>query len=257
MLLAGLFVLPATSEAKRGSFGSRTLAQGARGHDVKTLQGYLTRVGYATDIDGEFGRGTYRRVRSWEADGDRAVNGRVTRADARALRRDVKRGPTGAPTEEPVDESLTGGTTYSAENTVPGERATLNPDGTATAPASAPQPVKDMIAAGNEIAFKPYVYGGGHGNWKDSGYDCSGSVSYALHGAGLLKRPLDSTGLESFGSAGPGRWVTIYANAGHTYMLVAGLRFDTSGAKGRTDGTRWTDEERSASGYVVRHPSGL
>lgn len=256
MLLAAL-ALPATSEAKRGSFGSRILKQGSHGRDVETLQGYLTRIGYETDVDGAFGRGTKRRVRAWESDEARAVDGRVTRSDARALRRDVKHGPAREPAEEPVDESLTGGTTYSAESTAPGERAALNADGTATAPASAPREVKDIIAAGNEIAFKPYVYGGGHGKWKDSGYDCSGSLSYALHGAGLLKRPLDSSSLESWGDAGPGQWVTIYANAGHTYMLVAGLRFDTSGARGRTGGTRWTDDERSSSGYVVRHPDGL
>jgi cell wall-associated NlpC family hydrolase len=112
-----------------------------------------------------------------------------------------------------------------------------------------------MIAAGNVIAHKPYRYGGGHGRWSDTGYDCSGSVSYALHGAGLLKAPLASYDFEHWGDAGPGEWVTIYANGGHAYMVVAGLRFDTSG-RSRT-GSRWQTDMRSPRGYVVRHPDGL
>ena len=129
-------------------------------------------------------------------------------------------------------------------------------NGLAVAPADAPASVKEIIAAGNKIAFKPYIYGGGHGSWNDSGYDCSGSVSYALHGAGLLSSPEDSTELESYGAAGRGRWVSIWANSGHTYMYVAGLRFDTS-AQGGTGGSRWTRAGRSNDGFVVRHPRGL
>ena len=115
--------------------------------------------------------------------------------------------------------------------------------------------MKDIIAAGNAIAHKPYRYGGGHGRWDDSGYDCSGSVSYALHGAALLNTQLTSAQFESWGAAGAGQWVTIYANGGHVYMYVAGLRFDTSGLS--ADGTRWHTDTRSSSGYVVRHPDGL
>ena len=111
------------------------------------------------------------------------------------------------------------------------------------------------IAAGNRISRYPYRYGGGHRSFHDSGYDCSGSVSYALHGAGLLNTQLTSGEFETWGAAGAGQWVTIYANGGHVYMLVAGLRFDTSGLS--TDGTRWHTSSRSASGYVVRHPDGL
>ncbi len=139
--------------------------------------------------------------------------------------------------------------------TVPGSKATLNADGTATAPADAPQAVKDIIAAGNEIYNKPYVYGGGHGKWNDRGYDCSGSVSYVLHAAGLLKTSRDSTGFESYGRSGRGKWVSIYANSGHAWMRVAGLRFDTSGQS--ADGSRWHATNRSASSYVIRHVSGL
>ncbi|MEY2517457.1 MAG: hypothetical protein QOJ89_4815 [bacterium] len=125
-------------------------------------------------------------------------------------------------------------------------------------PAARPQlplRVRQVIAAGNRIATMPYYYGGGHGNWNDSGYDCSGSVSYALHGAGLLDVALASGGLMSWGEPGPGRWISIYANGGHAFMVVAGRRFDTSG-RGQT-GSRWQTAMRDASGYVVRHPAGL
>jgi len=115
--------------------------------------------------------------------------------------------------------------------------------------------VAQMIAAGNRIQSTPYIYGGGHGSFEDSGYDCSGSVSYVLHGAGLLSSPLASGGLMSYGEAGPGKRVTIYANAGHAYMVIDGRRFDTSGASAA--GTRWQPNDRSSAGYVARHPAGL
>jgi cell wall-associated NlpC family hydrolase len=112
-----------------------------------------------------------------------------------------------------------------------------------------------LIRAANRIATAPYRYGGGHGSYHDSGYDCSGSVSYALHYAGLLRTPLDSTGFMSYGNPGRGRHITIYANSGHAYMVVDGRRFDTSAV--RETGSRWTSTHRSSSGYVVRHPPGL
>ena len=112
-----------------------------------------------------------------------------------------------------------------------------------------------MQAAGNRIAHKPYIYGGGHGSFAADGYDCSGSVSYVLHGGGLLSSPLDSSQLMSWGVAGPGRWVTIYANGGHAFMTIRGVRFDTSGLS--QSGSRWSHEMRSGDGYVVRHPAGL
>jgi peptidoglycan hydrolase-like protein with peptidoglycan-binding domain len=115
--------------------------------------------------------------------------------------------------------------------------------------------VRRVIRAGNRIAHMPYKYGGGHGSWSDSGYDCSGSVSYALHGAGLLGTPLDSGQFMSWGRPGRGRWITIYANPGHVYMVVRGRRFDTSGLS-RT-GSRWQPTSRSSAGYTIRHPAGL
>jgi murein L,D-transpeptidase YcbB/YkuD len=112
-----------------------------------------------------------------------------------------------------------------------------------------------VVRAGSRIATMPYRYGGGHGSWADSGYDCSGSVSYALHGGGLLRSALDSTGFMSYGRPGRGRHITVYANPGHAYMVVDGRRFDTS-ARSQT-GSRWTTEHRSPAGYVARHPAGL
>ena len=115
--------------------------------------------------------------------------------------------------------------------------------------------VSQGSSAGNEIATRPYVWGGGHGSFQSEGYDCSGSVSYALHGGGLLSSPEDSSALESYGEAGPGAHITIYANAEHAFMVVDGKRFDTV-ALAET-GTRWSGSMTSTEGYVVRHPSGL
>ncbi len=115
--------------------------------------------------------------------------------------------------------------------------------------------IANMIAAGNRIARTPYIYGGGHGSFNAAGYDCSGSVSYVLHGGGLLNTPLDSSQFMSWGEPGPGRHVTIYANPGHAYMVINGRRYDTSAVS--ETGSRWTRTMRSSGGYVVRHPSGL
>jgi cell wall-associated NlpC family hydrolase len=127
--------------------------------------------------------------------------------------------------------------------------------GMVQAPPGAPAAVGQVIAAGNAIATLPYVWGGGHGSFHASGYDCSGSVSYALAAAGLLNSPLDSTGFESWGDPGPGRWITVYANAGHAWMVVAGWRFDTVALS--EGGTRWSQSMASTAGFVARHPPGL
>ena len=137
-----------------------------------------------------------------------------------------------------------------------GVRAGLSANGRAQTPISAPDTVARVIAGGNAIAKFPYIWGGGHGSFVDSGYDCSGSVSYALAAAGLLGAPLTSGQLADWGAPGPGRWITIYANAGHTFMYVAGLRFDTSGRDGPF-GSRWQTAPRSLQGFTVRHPPGL
>lgn len=136
-----------------------------------------------------------------------------------------------------------------------GARAVLQPDGTASPPIQAPSVVQEVIHAGNMISRSPYKWGGGHGRWLDDGYDCSGSVSFALYAGGLLGSPLNSGGFMNWGEPGPGRWITIYTNPGHMYMVVAGLRFDTSG-RSRL-GSRWQADMRPPNGYVVRHPPGL
>ncbi len=115
--------------------------------------------------------------------------------------------------------------------------------------------ISRVIAAADEIATRPYVYGGGHGSFQSVGYDCSGSVSYALHGGGLLSSPEDSSALESYGEPGPGRHITIYANSGHAWMVIDGRRFDTVAQQ--EGGSRWSDSMTSTSGYVVRHPAGF
>ncbi len=125
--------------------------------------------------------------------------------------------------------------------------------GRAHPPLAAPRPVARAIRAANRISSKPYVWGGGHGNWWDRGYDCSGAVSYALHGAGLLGRALDSRALRKWGAPGPGRWITVYTNPGHAYAVIAGLRWDTSGGPG----PRWHRKLRRPRGFVARHPVGL
>ncbi|HEX2127462.1 MAG TPA: hypothetical protein VHF45_12995 [Thermoleophilaceae bacterium] len=136
-----------------------------------------------------------------------------------------------------------------------GPRARVLPSGMAVAPENAPDVVKRVIMAANEIAKFPYKWGGGHGAWRDDGYDCSGSVSFALAGAGLLDSPLTSSGFIDYGAPGEGRWITIYTNPGHVFMVVAGLRFDTSG-QGRA-GTRWQQAPRTIDGFTVRHVPGL
>jgi cell wall-associated NlpC family hydrolase len=127
--------------------------------------------------------------------------------------------------------------------------------GRAIAPVDAPGAVKRVVAAANRIRTKPYIWGGGHGRWWDSGYDCSGAVSFALHGGELIDSPLPSGPMESWGAPGPGRWITVYANAGHAFAVIAGLRWDTSGDTSGT-GPRWHPDMASSAGFLARHPPG-
>jgi len=137
-------------------------------------------------------------------------------------------------------------------------QAQLLPDGRAVAPPSAPPAVEAMIEAANRIRHRPYKWGGGHRKWNDRGYDCSGSVSYVMHAAGLLDYPLDSTGFMRWGGGGAGSWVRIYANKEHVFAVIAGLRWDTSYADdGDRSGPGWSEEMRSGGGFRLRHPLGL
>ena len=149
--------------------------------------------------------------------------------------------------------SLAGG----SHPTVSGNRAVLR-HGVAYAPSNAPDSVKNAIWAVNSIRNRPYVWGGGHGSFQDYGYDCSGTVSYALHYAGALQHPLASNELTNFGERGRGRWITIYSRRGHTFAVIAGLRLDTTDFRiGGNVGPRWHEDGRDTWGYSARHPAKL
>jgi hypothetical protein len=137
-----------------------------------------------------------------------------------------------------------------------GESTAILLSGVALPPADAPEAVQNVINNANTIVGRPYIWGGGHGSWYSNGYDCSGSVSFALFGGGLIPRPLTSGELEGWGAPGPGKWVTVYANSGHTFAEIAGLRWDTVGDAQGT-GPRWHLASTDTSGFVARHPPGL
>ncbi len=139
----------------------------------------------------------------------------------------------------------------------PTPKARLLDNGMLIPPKSAPARVKAVIAAANRIRTKPYIYGGGHARWWDRGYDCSGSVSFALHGGKFLESPLPSGPMEHWGLEGDGRWVTVYANPGHAYAVIAGYRWDTSGNTDGKTGPSWHEDLRDNVGFVARHPAGF
>ncbi len=204
------------------------------GRDVRVLQDYLTRVGLRTSVDGQYGPLTARRVKSWER-----------RSQAPRQRPGVALGrPQAAQQVNAGDHAVRQPAAQPAPVApAAGEKAVLDADGTATAPESAPRRSRTSIAAGNRIVGKPYKYGGGHGRWEDSGYDCSGSMSYALHGAGLVDRALTSGDFSCFGKPGKGQWITTYGSGGHGVhgrgrpALRHGLQRRAS------DGPRWCGED--------------
>jgi peptidoglycan hydrolase-like protein with peptidoglycan-binding domain len=219
---------------------------GMTGTDVEYLQQYLTLAGFPTSIDGQFGPQTRTSVISFEQANDYHTNGIVNRAQATELRRDVNTASVATGTSE--------------------QQATLNSNGTVTAPADAPASVQNAIAAANTIIDDPYIYGGGHASFTDVGYDCSGAVSFALHGGGLIASPEDSSQLETYGDAGPGQWITVYTDPEHAFVVIAGLAFDTA-HYGATfpagTGPRWLEPSEATANlsdggdYVERHPAGL
>ena len=150
----------------------------------------------------------------------------------------------------------TGGlTSATVDVCTPTAKAKLLDSGELIPPKSAPPAVVAVIEAANKIRTKPYVYGGGHARWWDRGYDCSGAVSFALRGGAFLDSPLPSGPMEDWGEAGKGRWITVYANGGHAYAVIAGVRWDTSGNEGET-GPRWHTDLRDNVGFAARHPAG-
>jgi cell wall-associated NlpC family hydrolase len=166
-----------------------------------------------------------------------------------------------------TDPAAAGGAAYGVDPTaaprvtVPGVKAKRLPSGFAAAPADAPVEVQQAVWAANDIVGLPYKYGGGHGrSFKDTGYDCSGTVSYALKAAGLLKTPLDSGSFMRWGETGKGDWITVYTNPGHAFAIIAGLRLDTSAAGERRSsgkGPRWRTTLRGGKGFKIRSPKGF
>jgi peptidoglycan hydrolase-like protein with peptidoglycan-binding domain len=238
------------SPSSKRRLGDRVpVRRGMSGRDVRMLQDFLRRAGFRIKIDGEYGRGTVAVVKRFQKRQRRKATGFMNAGDIAALRGLIGADLISAPKAS---------TPPPAPQLSPGERAQITPDGLATIPEAAPEPVKAIIMAANQIAKKPYIYGGGHrSDWKeDSGYDCSGSVSWALRGwPSLIKSPLPSYGFYNWGEAGPGKWVTIYTKDSHMYAVIAGLRFDTSGRS--KAGTRWQADMRPTAGFKVRHPAGL
>jgi peptidoglycan hydrolase-like protein with peptidoglycan-binding domain len=217
----------------------RTLRPGDQGQPVRVLQSWLAVVGIATSRDGDYGSQTAAAVRQFQS------AAHLTPANGTASVRTILMLKSWVIHAHKVVAQP------QASSATAGARATLV-NGQAVAPASAPAAVKEVIAAANRIAFKPYVYGGGHGSWNASGYDCSGSVGYALHGGGLLAQTEDSSQMETYGSPGNGQWITVYANAGHAYAHIAGLWYDTANGN-----DRWSTHRTSPlGGFVPRHPTG-
>jgi peptidoglycan hydrolase-like protein with peptidoglycan-binding domain len=209
---------PSTWRAVRRGLASRRRGGGSRRSAVRLVQ---RRVGVAAD--GVFGPATARAVRRFQR--------------SRGL----------------TSDGVVGPATWAALG-LPGRRAVLR-RGRAGRRSGLPAAVRRAVRAADRIARRPYRYGGGHGSFRDSGYDCSGSVSYVLHGAGRLGRPLDSGELMRYGAPGRGRWITVYAHRGHAFVVIRGRRFDTTGRS--STGSRWQPRMRSTAGYVARHPPGL
>ena len=279
-LCVALLLVPASASAER------TLERGDRGAAVKKLQRLLH-----VKADGIFGTGTKRALKRFQRRRGLTADGIAGPATWRALKRSgrsaggsrvTSRGSSvrllqrklgiaadgvfGPATQAAVKrfqrrrgltaDGIVGPATWAALG-VRGGHPVLKRGrvGGGSTPSGIPIRVQRAIRAANRIANKPYRYGGGHRSFRDNGYDCSGSLSYVLHAAGALRSPLDSGALMSWGSPGPGRWITVYAHRGHAFMVIRGRRFDTSAL--RETGSRWSSTMRSTRGYTVRHPPGL
>jgi peptidoglycan hydrolase-like protein with peptidoglycan-binding domain len=234
---------------------------GASGSAISRLQAALH-----LPADGEFGPETEAAIQRLQARHGLSTDGvvgpatwsvigvhseRTLEPPASAIRQpEPEQSPSSGDSEGSAGSESSSGSSHHSESSGSSESSSESSSGGE----GSSSVVSRVISAGDEIATRPYVYGGGHGSFHSSGYDCSGSVSYALHGGGLLHSPEDSTSLASYGSSGPGKHITIYANSQHAFMVVDGKRYDTSARS--SSGSRWSSSMRSTSGYTVRHPTG-
>jgi peptidoglycan hydrolase-like protein with peptidoglycan-binding domain len=239
---AAATIAASNEDASSGGAPAKTSGSTVSGNPVARLQHAL-----GMTPDGEFGPETESAVRRLQARHGLNVDG-VVGAETWALLGIGSEPELKPPASAIVHEHAEGGS--SGQSSEGGSTSSAGGGG-----GEGSSVIARVIAAGEEIATRPYQWGGGHGSFQSAGYDCSGSVSYALHGGGLLSSPLDSTGFESYGEAGPGSHITIYANAEHVYMVVDGRRFDTVAQQ--ESGSRWSSSMTSSSGYVVRHPAGF
>jgi len=241
-------------------------AAGGRTVVASPTRAVLAEMDRRIGIPKQVARGYRRRARIQRAIAQRAARERAARRRAEAARQRARLARERARAEINANSPIwTDPRGVNHQSTAPGPAARrwiqsgrgawLDANGYARAPVNAPRAIKRAIQAANEIARSPYLWGGGHGKWQDRGYDCSGSVSYVLAAGGMLSSTRNSTQLMSWGSRGAGRWLTVYANGGHTFMVIAGLRFDTVGA--RRSGTRWQMGPGLQGAYAVRHWPGL
>lgn len=284
---ASAAVLAPTASAS--TFGKRTLTFGMHGQDVVALQGDLLALGYPTSVTGAFNRQTIRVVRTFQRRHHLHIDGVVGPATFQSMRRVLSREEGNHLTEVArvtgaggMSTSGTGSTVLTAQKTLPTadsggvgfvpapqnapEADASLIDGLAVPAPGTPQTVVSVIDAANRIAFLPYIYGGGHALYAlkngvvrlDAGYDCSGSVSFALHAGQLLADPLDSEQFLNYGQPGAGRWITLYSDGNyHVYVKIAGLFFDTAAQSAGNGNDRWSSTRISPrSGYTARHPAG-
>jgi peptidoglycan hydrolase-like protein with peptidoglycan-binding domain len=236
-----------TAQPATSLLGRRTLRLGLRGKDVKQMQRALTAAGYRTTADGQFGPDTRVSVMRYQRATGLRANGVLSRSEALTLK-----------TATQTATATTSATTANGS-------ATIASDGELELPAGAPTAVQEIVAAANSIIDTNYEWGGGHASFQSSGYDCSGAVSFALHGGDLLSSPEDSTGLETYGQPGKGTWVTVYSDPSHAFLVVDGRAFDTADYGGPNipsgSGPRWrlspTGNLQDGGSYIARHPSGL
>jgi peptidoglycan hydrolase-like protein with peptidoglycan-binding domain len=263
-------------------FGSRVLSMGMRGGDVTALQHDLTALGFITAANGVFTRQTLQRLKAFQhryrlsVDGvagptsisklKRLLNSKLHITETALAAKELATGQamvatTPSTTPLPADDSgLSGGSSFVPPPSSSPELDATIVDGLAVPAPGTPETVVNIINAANKIAFDPYIYGGGHQSFNAAGYDCSGSVSYALHGGGLLATPVDSSQLLSYGLSGKGNWLTIYTNGPtHAYIEIAGLWFDTAAQSAANGMDRWSTTRIAEPGYgkfVPRHPAG-